>query len=67
MKKFRRQKDGGQKNVSDLPYSFAVNFANIVSNGIFLSFIFLSWLLFRPYYSYRNASIGLSLAALLAG
>jgi hypothetical protein len=41
----KRQKDGGQKNVYSLLLPVIVNFSGMMSNAVFLSFIFLSWLL----------------------
>jgi hypothetical protein len=34
---FRRQKDGGQKNVFRLLYAVIVNFLGMIANSIFLS------------------------------
>ncbi len=46
-KTFRRQKDGGQKNSCRLLHPVIVNFPGMMPDAIFLSFIFLSWLLFK--------------------
>ncbi len=46
-KTFTRQKDGGQKNFNHLLHSVIVNFPGIMPDAIFLSFIFLSWHLFK--------------------